>query len=70
MIISNTLLMGGAPLILTIVISVLVALGVGTGAGFVLNKVLYNKKVQNSKAQANKILEDAYAQAKILSNNS
>ena len=64
MIISNTLLMSGAPLILTIVISVVVALGVGAGAGFVLNKVLYNKKVENSKAQANKILEDAYAQAK------
>ena len=64
MIISNTLLMSGAPLILTIVISVVVSLGIGAGAGFVLNKVLYNKKVENSKAQANKILEDAYAQAK------
>ena len=62
--ISNTMLMSGAPLILTIVISVIVALGLGAGAGFVLNKVLYNKKVENSKAQANKILEDAYAQAK------
>ena len=56
--------MSGAPLILTIVISVVVSLGIGAGAGFVLNKVLYNKKVENSKAQANKILEDAYAQAK------
>lgn len=64
MIISNTLLMSGAPLILTIVISVVASLGIGAGAGFVLNKVLYNKKVENSKAQANKILEDAYAQAK------
>ncbi len=62
--ISSTMLMSGAPLILTIVISVIVALGVGAGAGFVLNKVLYNKKVESSKAQANKILEDAYAQAK------
>ena len=62
--ISSTMLMSGAPLILTIVISVVVALGLGAGAGFVLNKVLYNKKVENSKAQANKILEDAYAQAK------
>ena len=64
MIISNTLLMSGAPLILTIVISVIVSLGIGAGAGFVLNKFLYGKKIEGSKAQANKILEDAYAQAK------
>ena len=57
--ISSTMLMSGAPLILTIVISILVSLGVGAGVGFVLNKILYNKKVENSKAQANKILEDA-----------
>ena len=44
--ISSTMLMSGAPLILTVVISVLVALGVGAVAGFVLNKVLYNKKVE------------------------
>ena len=62
--ISSTMLMSGAPLILTIVISVIVALGVGAGAGFVLNKFLYGKKIEGSKAQANKILEDAYAQAK------
>ena len=64
--ISQVLALSGAPLILTIVISVILALGVGVGAGFVLNKVLYNKKVESSKAQANKILEDAYAQAKII----
>ena len=64
--ISPVLALSGAPLILTIVISVILALGVGVGAGFVLNKVLYNKKVESSKAQANKILEDAYAQAKII----
>ena len=62
--VSSTMLMSGAPLILTIVISVIVALGVGAGAGFVLNKFLYGKKIEGSKAQANKILEDAYAQAK------
>ena len=62
--ISNTMLMSGAPLILTIVISILVSLGVGAGVGFVLNKILYGKKIEGSKAQANKILEDAYAQAK------
>lgn len=60
------LALSGAPLILTIVISVILSLGVGVGAGFVLNKVLYSKKVDNSKAQANKILEDAYAQAKTI----
>lgn len=64
--ISQMLALSGAPLILTIVISVILSLGVGVGAGFVLNKVLYNKKVENSKAQANKILEDAYAQAKTI----
>ena len=62
----NLLALSGAPLIFTIVISVLLSLGVGIGAGFVLNKILYNKKVQNSRAQANKILEDAYAQAKTI----
>ena len=66
MISSKLLALSGAPLILTIVISVIVALGLGIVAGVVLNKILYNKKVQNSKAQANKILEDAYAQAKII----
>lgn len=64
--ISQMLALSGTPLILTIVISVILALGVGVGAGFVLNKVLYNKKVESSKAQANKILEDAYAQAKTI----
>ena len=66
MISSKLLALSGAPLILTIVISVIVALGLGIVAGVVLNKILYNKKVQNSKAQANKILEYAYAQAKII----
>ena len=60
------LALSGAPLIFTILASVVGSLAIGVGAGFVLNKVLYGKKVENSKAQANKILEDAYAQAKVI----
>ena len=39
-------------------------LAIGGVGGYFLNRVIVSKKVQNSKDQANKILEDAYAQAK------
>ena len=50
-------------LILAIVLITL-ALIIGVGGGYYLNHILVNKKIQKSKEQANKILEDAYAQAK------
>lgn len=53
----------GVSSILVVVLSI-VALLVGVAGGYGLNYFISKKKVQNSKEQANKILEDAYAQAK------
>ena len=53
----------GVSSILVIVLTI-VALLVGVAGGYGLNYFISKKKVQNSKDQANKILEDAYAQAK------
>ena len=53
----------GVSSILVIVLSI-VALIVGVAGGYGLNYFISKKKIQNSKEQANKILEDAYAQAK------
>ena len=53
----------GVSSILVVVLSI-VALIVGVAGGYVLNYFISKKKLQNSKEQANKILEDAYAQAK------
>ena len=46
------------------VIVMIVMLAVGIIAGIVINIVISNKKLNNTKNQATKILEDAYAQAK------
>ena len=53
----------GVSSILVIVLTI-VALAVGVAGGYGLNYFIVKKKIQNSKEQANKILEDAYAQAK------
>jgi len=53
----------GVSSILVIVLTI-VALVVGVAGGYGLNYFISKKKIQNSKEQANKILEDAYAQAK------
>lgn len=50
-------------IVLAIVLPI-IALLIGVGGGYLLNQLLSNKKIQNSKEQATKILEDAYAQAK------
>lgn len=47
-----------------VVILPILALILGCAGGYFLNRVIVGKKVQDSKDQANKILEDAYAQAK------
>ncbi|MBQ8430499.1 MAG: ribonuclease Y [Clostridia bacterium] len=49
--------------ILAIVLPI-IALAVGFGGGYFLTRFIDNKKLKNNKEQANKILEDAYAQAK------
>lgn len=47
-----------------VVILPIIALILGCVGGYFLNRVIVGKKLQNSKDEANKILEDAYAQAK------
>jgi len=47
-----------------VIVLTIVALVVGVAGGYGLNYFISKKKIQNSKEQANKILEDAYAQAK------
>lgn len=60
---SISLLGASVSSILAIILPI-VALAIGGVGGYFLNRVIVAKKVQNSKDQANKILEDAYAQAK------
>ena len=60
---SINLLGAGVSSILVVILPIL-ALALGCVGGYFLNRVIVGKKIQNSKAQANKILEDAYAQAK------
>ena len=60
---SISLLGASVSSILAIILPI-IALAIGGVGGYFLNRVIVSKKVQNSKDQANKILEDAYAQAK------
>ena len=57
-------LLGASVSSILAIILPIVALAIGGVGGYFLNRVIVAKKVQNSKDQANKILEDAYAQAK------
>lgn len=57
------MLMANVSSILAVVLPI-IALAIGGAGGYFLNRVIVSKKIQNSKDQANKILEDAYAQAK------
>lgn len=50
--------------ILVVILPTIIALILGCIGGYFLNRVIVGKKLQNSKDEANKILEDAYAQAK------
>ena len=63
--ISNTSMLLVVPTWLTIIL-IVVGLGLGTVAGFVVSKSVSNKKLDKSRKTATKILEDAYAEAKIV----